>query len=182
MKYLRLFESREDEIHRICREYDIENYTINPDGSIDVDSGVLLFNCGLTELPLQFRRVEGVFMCSHNDLTTLKGAPKYIGGDFWCNVNNLTDLEYFPEHIGAQTSSNVTYVISMWSNPIWSMAQHFIHRENRGKIIELFNFSGVVQGIRVILNRLEYVFDVYDIEITDRMLKEIEQYYTIIKR
>jgi len=39
MKYLkkyRLFENH-DEIHKICKEYGIENYTINGDGSIDVE-------------------------------------------------------------------------------------------------------------------------------------------------
>ena len=39
MKYLRLFESFE-EIDEICREYNISNYTINTDGSIDVNDDV----------------------------------------------------------------------------------------------------------------------------------------------
>ena len=39
MKYLKLFESFED-IEKICREYWIRNYTINSDGSIDVDGNV----------------------------------------------------------------------------------------------------------------------------------------------
>ncbi len=36
MRYLKLFESFED-IDEICRKYRIENYTINSDGSIDVN-------------------------------------------------------------------------------------------------------------------------------------------------
>ena len=39
MKYLKLFESFED-IDEICKQYDIKKYTINPDGSIDVDGYV----------------------------------------------------------------------------------------------------------------------------------------------
>ena len=35
MKYLKLFENYED-IHSICEEYGIENYTINDDESIDL--------------------------------------------------------------------------------------------------------------------------------------------------
>jgi len=31
-----------DNIYRICEEYGIKNYTINPDGSIDVDGDVNL--------------------------------------------------------------------------------------------------------------------------------------------
>ena len=42
MKYLRLFESFEN-IYEICRKYDIENYTINPDGYIDVNDTVYLY-------------------------------------------------------------------------------------------------------------------------------------------
>jgi len=40
-----------EEIHRICEEYGIKNYTINSDGSIDVDGGVDLSWRGLTKLP-----------------------------------------------------------------------------------------------------------------------------------
>ena len=29
-----------EEIHQICQQYNIENYTINPDGSIDVEGNV----------------------------------------------------------------------------------------------------------------------------------------------
>ena len=47
MKYLKLFENFRD-IDSICRRYCIENYTINSDGSIDVNGDVDLFNEGLT--------------------------------------------------------------------------------------------------------------------------------------
>ena len=40
-----------NEIHKICQKYGIENYTINPDGNIDVDGNVSLSNKKLTELP-----------------------------------------------------------------------------------------------------------------------------------
>ena len=41
-------------INEICQKYDIENYTINDDNSIDVDGDVDLYKCELTELPLNF--------------------------------------------------------------------------------------------------------------------------------
>ena len=40
MRYLKLFESFEN-IDKICKQYNIENYTINPDGTIDVDDNVI---------------------------------------------------------------------------------------------------------------------------------------------
>ena len=51
----------ENEIHRICKEYGIKNYTINPDGSIDVNGNVSLSNNELTELLLKFNIIEGFF-------------------------------------------------------------------------------------------------------------------------
>ena len=43
MRYLKLFESFED-IEQICKQYGIKYYSINPDGSIDVDYIVDLEN------------------------------------------------------------------------------------------------------------------------------------------
>ena len=99
MKYLRLFENFED-IDSICKKYGITNYTINPDGSIDVDGYVNLYNKGLTKIPLKFRNVSGYFYCNYNKLTSLEGCPESIGGDFSCNTNKLMSLEGCPESIG----------------------------------------------------------------------------------
>ena len=60
----------EQEIHNICKEYNITNYTINPDGSIDVDGNVDLSYMDLTEIPLRFNKISGRFWCNSNKLTT----------------------------------------------------------------------------------------------------------------
>ena len=57
-----------DNIHKICEKYGIKNYTINTDGSIDVDGNVHLWCRGLTELPLKFNHVSGYFNCYVNKL------------------------------------------------------------------------------------------------------------------
>ena len=87
-------------ISLICKKYGIENYTINPDGSIDVNGDVNLWNRGLTELPLTFNKVTGYFNCIYNDLTSLKGSPRWIGGNFSCSRNELTSLEFSPDYVG----------------------------------------------------------------------------------
>jgi len=87
-------------ISDICKKYGISKYTINEDGSIDVDDNVDLYSMGLTELPLNFNKVNGYFNCSFNKLTTLKGCPKIITDDFNCNRNKINNLEYGPEIIG----------------------------------------------------------------------------------
>ena len=84
----------------ICKKYGIKNYAINPDGTVDVDGNVNLFGKVLKELPLKFGKVSGYFVCSHNQLTTLKGSPKVIGGYFNCGYNQLTTLEGAPKEVG----------------------------------------------------------------------------------
>jgi hypothetical protein len=93
-----LFESFND-IFNICRKYKIRNYTINPDGSIDVNGSVALYDEGLIKLPLKFNKVTGFFNCNHNQLTTLEGSPTEVNGDFFCIGNQLTTLEGSPTEV-----------------------------------------------------------------------------------
>tara|TARA_B100001175_G_C19503614_1_gene639624 strand:- start:99 stop:608 length:510 start_codon:yes stop_codon:yes gene_type:complete len=83
----------------ICEKYRIKNYTINDDGSIDVNGNVYLDGQNLTELPLNFNKVMGSLYCPYNKLKTLKGGPKYITGSFDCSNNILTSLELSPKEI-----------------------------------------------------------------------------------
>jgi hypothetical protein len=87
-------------ISLICEKYGITNYTINSDGSIDVDGNVYLSFNDLTELPLSFNKVTGWFDCSRNKLTSLKGCPRWIGRYFSCGYNDLTSLEFSPDYVG----------------------------------------------------------------------------------
>ncbi len=92
-------ESKED-IHSICKKYNIQNYTINQDGYIDVEGNVYISGKGLTELPLKFGKVGGNFYCDENRLTSLEGAPREVVGNFFCNNNKLTSLEGLPRSVG----------------------------------------------------------------------------------
>ncbi len=101
MKHLRkykIFENNTD-INKICKKYDIENYTINSDNSVDVDGDICLWGINLTSIPLNFNIVNGYFDCSDNHLTSLKGSPKRVEGNFNCRLNKLTSLKYSPQHI-----------------------------------------------------------------------------------
>lgn len=87
--------TEKEQIDSICKTYGIRNYLINSDGSIDVNGHVDLSVSNLTSLPLKFDRVDGMFDCSSNKLTTLDGAPNYARA-FDCSNNNLTSLENGP--------------------------------------------------------------------------------------
>ncbi len=107
----------EQEIHDICEKYDINNYTINSDGSIDVDGSVYLFNKNLDKLPLSFNKVNGYFDCSFNELTTLEGCPKYVGDNFSCFYNKLTTLEGCPNEVDGNFNCDNNYLKSLKGCP-----------------------------------------------------------------
>ena len=75
------------------------DYTINDDGSIDVDGDVDLSCKKLTKIPFKFRNVSVYFTCSNNQLTSLEGAPNTVGGSFSCHNNQLTSLECAPNTV-----------------------------------------------------------------------------------
>ena len=87
-------------IHELCKKYNITNYTVNNDGSIDVNGNVKISSHKFTELPIRFNKVMGSFSCSNNKLTSLKGSPRWIGGWFSCEFNDLTTLEFAPDYVG----------------------------------------------------------------------------------
>ncbi len=124
-----------DHIHSTCDKYDIKDYTINPDGSIDVKGNVefgyrSLNNLG--RLPLQFNKVTGWFVCCRNGLTTLEGAPSYVGKSFSCHSNNLTDLKGGPKYVGARFDCS--------SNPLTTLA--YFPEEVKGWVICFDGGSG----------------------------------------
>jgi hypothetical protein len=109
-------ESKED-IHSICRKYDIKNYTINGDGTIDVDGDVVMSEYKLTKLPIKFGKVSGNFYCSDNKLTSLSGAPLEVGGGFSCSRNQLTSLEGSPSEVGGDFYCSFNQLTSLEGAP-----------------------------------------------------------------
>jgi len=178
MRYIKLYESFED-IDSICKYHNIKNYTINKDGSVDVDDNVYLYAKGLTKLPLKFGKVSGYFNCGSNELITLEGCPKSVGGNFNCHNNYLTTLEGCPQSVGgffnfSNNKLNDLYgfpeffyggVIS-FRNPVSEILNLFNPIET-AKIIDLLNEYSVIQqdGKVVILDRLEEVFYTLNIDI-----------------
>ena len=104
MKLTQLFESQfptsREEVEATCKKYEISNYAINDDLSIDVNGDVNLRGQYLVAIPIRFNYVSGDFWCNRNKLTSLKGAPKLVGGDFWCSWNKLESLEGAPREVG----------------------------------------------------------------------------------
>ena len=78
----------------------IGTYTINCDGSIDVNGSIALNDKKLEKIPFKFRNVYGIFYCCNNKLTSLNGVPNTVGNSFYCNNNQLTSLDGIPNNVG----------------------------------------------------------------------------------
>ena len=102
MKYIKrideffgLFKSVEDKL----KEFGIKNYTINNDGTVDVDDSISFFGEHLTKIPFRFGIVTGNFHINGNKLKSLEGCPKEVGGFFDCGYNQLKDLIGGPQKV-----------------------------------------------------------------------------------
>jgi len=106
-----------ERIDSICRQYNIRNYSINPDGSIDVVGNIDLSNKKINNLPLIFNNVSGDFSCQHNGLTSLEGSPTLIGGFFNCQYNRLANLIGAPTTIGKYFNCQCNVLTSLVGSP-----------------------------------------------------------------
>ena len=88
------------QIEEWLKKYNITNYTINPDFTINVDDNVTLKSYPDEELPkyIQFNETYDFNIIS-GVLQTLKGCPIKVKGTFYCECPNLINLEYSPKKI-----------------------------------------------------------------------------------
>ena len=144
MKHLKTYESFKDnsELIKELEKYGIENYTINSDGTIDVDGDVFLHDVGLTEIPFSFGKVTGYFTCSNNKLTSLKGCPREVGGYFACSNNKLKDLIGGPQEVGDDYACNLNKLISL-EGCSGDIGGNLICSDNK---LEMLDCSSVIIG------------------------------------
>ena len=164
-----------EEIHNICEKYEIKNYSINPDGSIDVEDSVYLFNMNLDKLPLKFNKVGGYFGCGNNNLTSLEGCPKEVGDTFYCPSNKLTSLEGLPSILNDELYIN--------NNPISIIDISTIVRNNID--IRHTNFDGEIKNLsqeklRILFEHgVDYVVFRKDGSINDSRLERLFKDFNI---
>jgi len=177
IKHYKIFESvgsnfptSREEVIEVCEKYEIKNYTINDDLSIDVNRDVRLYSKNLEYLPLKFNYVSGYFSCHSNELVSLKGCPQTVGGDFDCSDNKLTDLEHFPE---------VNGIIAIRGNPVDLLVHTFIENADSFMIEDFIDYEIVRNRDTVMLDRLQTFIRDNDLEMPN--LEEIKNRYKIIE-
>jgi hypothetical protein len=144
-------QEEKDRIDALCIKYHIhiDKYSINPDGSIDVDDDVSLNYGIITSIPLKFNRVSGDFRCEFNRLSSLEFCPKSVGGDFWCNNNKLTSLIGSPVTVGGNFKCDENILTSLEGCPS-EFGGNFICTNNQ---INTLEFCPKVIGGRFVCYR-----------------------------
>ena len=117
-------------IKSICTEFNIKDYTINDDYSIDVNSNVSITRTNIKQLPLKFRHVYGNFSCYNNKLTTLFNSPDRISGDFICSFNRLKSLEYSPYMVCGDFYCHGNKIGSIIQGPTYIIGNFYSDRTN----------------------------------------------------
>lgn len=125
-----------------CLKYGISHYSINQDGSIDVDGNVNLRSSALTILPLRFGRVMGHFNVQNNFLSTLEGSPVAVGGSFNCFGNQLANFIGSPNWIGGDFYAYSNKLVSLVGSPNQVVGNYYVSGNEN-----LENLSGCTHKI-----------------------------------
>jgi len=198
IKPYKIFESNEpnfptsrEEIIEVCKKYEINNYTINDDLSIDVDDFVDLSQTGLEYIPLRFNYVSGGFRCSQNELKSLEGCPQTVSGSFYCSNNKLVSLEGCPQTVGfnfgcednklrdLEHFPEVNRIIGIMGNPVDLLVHTFIKNADSFMIEDFVDYEIVRNRDTVMLDRLQTFIRDNDLEMPD--LEDIKKHYKIIE-
>lgn len=128
----------------------IQKYTINDDLTIDVFGDVYLRNRyigdknnGEFPLYIKFGKIQGDFVCSENQLTSLRGCPDIVYGDFDCRKNKLTSLKGCPTFSGGDFDCRNNELKSLEYSPQKNI-QSFHCEDN--KLISLKGCPQIING------------------------------------
>jgi len=130
------------EIQAWLDNYNIQQYIINEDLTVDVDTDVDLYGQELIEIPIQFGIIEGDFQCNSNILTSLKGCPFEIKRNFNCSLNPITNLEFSPKIIKGDFKCYSTPLKSLmgFDSRLGGYFKHSCQSFEQYKILELSNY------------------------------------------
>ncbi len=158
MKYIKsyqIFESTNLELEKELEKFNITEYILNEDGSIDINDEVDLLNLNLNKIPFKFNKVNGNFFISQNNLTSLHNCPNYISGDLFSNGNKLTSLEYGPEYVGSDYFCDDNKLVTL-KGCVEEVYGHFDCRSNELTSLE-FCPMDVKGWFDCSFNNLEYL-------------------------
>ena len=211
----KIFENKQtdEEIHELCKKYNIINYEIHDDMSISVNGDVSFYKQGLSHLPLRFKKVSGFFDMAYNPIKTLKGCPIEIGGDFSCSYTKIKSFDHAPKKVGGilckgndiKSTNNIPYVernIIISENKLESLdgIQEIIngnfycgHNElkslepvievkghlmaDRNKLSDFYSIPKVPINKKIWLNnnKFEFIYSAFDMEENPSLIEDFNE-------
>lgn len=210
-----LFSVRKKMVEELCKKYlsytthSSDDYIIKDDLSVDVinECDVSMSNerkhkdSKLKKIPIKFNKVEGIFDCSFNLLTSLDGCPKIVGYEVILNNNLLTSLDGCPvecadlnvenNRLTTLKGWNGSYEISYNNNPIYVLMEKILdsftdfdevlwnyHDMKLQKEISdrLEEFEVIKESNRLDIISLNSLFDFYQIPFDEKKFKNIKGY------
>jgi hypothetical protein len=122
-------------------QFNIYNYVILDDLSINIKGDVYLNHTDLREFPIQFNEISGSFICANNQLNSLKGAPRIVGNSFDCSNNQIISLVGGPKIVGKNYDFSYNQVSTLEGLPS-SIKHDLVAYEN-----PIVNFNSISQNI-----------------------------------
>jgi hypothetical protein len=106
------------EIRQVLDNLNIRNYTIRPNGVVDVDGCVDISWFSGTSLPVQFGKVTGKFSAGASPILSLNGFPYYIGTDLFIHSTNIESLSGIEKiikeiHGGVYLDPRTTHILGL---------------------------------------------------------------------
>lgn len=109
------------DIEAWLRSQAIKDYQLIPDIQfgfmVDVCASVDLSDKSHTFIPVKFNRIEGNFLVSHNELTSLDFCPQIVSGNFSCAQNRLTSLNGSPKIVGGSYNCDRNLLTNLAGSP-----------------------------------------------------------------
>ncbi len=100
-------------IELFCEEFNIKNYYINENYSINVYQNVVLDNFIGDELPIKFNKVIGYFSCNKSNIKSFKNFPNFIEENIYLQGNIIENFHGFPKKVKGR--------IFLWGSTIKSL-------------------------------------------------------------
>lgn len=120
-------------IEKWLHQHGVTDFFIHKDLTVDVKGDLDLSSYPMERLPFYFGSVEGDVIFSPSQetpLTSLRGAPQWVGGDFIVSGARLYDFKGGPSYVGGHFVASDAQLISLIGSPKTIKGEVFLDRSS----------------------------------------------------
>ena len=193
-------------IKEVLDQYNVVDYSINNDGSVNLTKDITFFKKNLDKIPFNISKAPRILDFSFNNISSLEGSPEECDTIFYA-MNNISDLKgititsrllslsnnkieklNFPKEFKTdELLLNHNNIYELTGIPINFNGKILLNhnpistcfKTTDGKDVHVFNSLKIIKDKKVNLKRLKYYNDIIK---NDKPidLEEIKKYYEII--